>query len=198
MGKGARKSRVSKSSTSNLRRKKKLRKTRKVISIIVDGKTEKKYFSSMKADLVSRKDSLKISFDDCHGKTKDMIQLIKKKRKVSDEVYCLVDVDRRDRQELEKLVKYNNHKIKIIVSDPCFELWFLLHFQAVTASFENCGKVKQRLKTHLPKYNKTDGKNYAKTKKHIKKALHNAEKLGSSNPSTDVHILVKRFLVKFN
>jgi hypothetical protein len=45
-----------------------------------------------------------------------------------DEVWCVVDVD--DHKHLkEAVVTANDNGIKVAVSNPCFELWLVLHFR---------------------------------------------------------------------
>ncbi|MXZ78960.1 MAG: RloB domain-containing protein [Gemmatimonadetes bacterium] len=72
-----------------------------------------------------------------------------------DEVWCLFDVEwPRNHPNLKKardLARASN--VKVAVSNPCFELWLLLHFQDQTAWLET-DAAKRRLK----KYDPSDGK----------------------------------------
>jgi len=43
--------------------------------------------------------------------------------------------------------------IDVAVSNPCFELWFLLHFQDQTAHIER-GRVQHLCREHMPGYQK--------------------------------------------
>jgi RloB-like protein len=69
-----------------------------------------------------------------------------------DEVWCVVDVDEFDigaaSQEAERLA------IRLAVSNPCFELWLLLHHADHRAHSQNCSKVIECLVKHLPAYDK--------------------------------------------
>ena len=47
-------------------------------------------------------------------------------------------------------------RIRVAVSNPCFELWLLLHHEPVAsgATFEGCGGVEERLRSLLGSFNK--------------------------------------------
>ena len=44
--------------------------------------------------------------------------------------------------------------ISIALSNPCFELWFLLHFEYSTGHMKNYADVIKRLTTYFPGYDK--------------------------------------------
>jgi hypothetical protein len=49
-----------------------------------------------------------------------------------DEVWCVFDVD--EHPDLKQAVSLaSDHDIRLAISNPCIELWFLLHFQSQTA-----------------------------------------------------------------
>lgn len=112
----------------------------------------------------------------------------------------------------EALNKANSQKIKIALSNVCFELWILLHFQDVSApytSFTNLMK-ESNLKAELKKvgiknYEKADARVFEIIKKYIPDARNRAEKMNRStanashdneerphllNPYTKVHELL--------
>jgi hypothetical protein len=69
-----------------------------------------------------------------------------------DEVWGVVDVDEHALlPEASHLAAKND--IALAISNPCFELWALLHFQEQRAQLE-CGKAKAALRRHLPGYEK--------------------------------------------
>lgn len=69
-----------------------------------------------------------------------------------DQVWCVFDVDDHTRLvEVRQQARANG--IELAVSNPCFELWALLHFQEQTA-FLNREKVRSFLKRHLADYRK--------------------------------------------
>jgi hypothetical protein len=85
-----------------------------------------------------------------------------------------------------------------IPSVPCFELWFLLHFEAVTRGLER-DEAERNLRRQVPDYDKNLPDMFARTKERLESAYGNAARehvrradTGNDNPSTDVDILVKR------
>ncbi|MBI0025410.1 RloB domain-containing protein [Bartonella sp. M0187] len=136
-----------------------------------------------------------------------------------DEAFCVFDHDThesfddvcnniKNRKNNRKNKDANNCKIQAITSTPCFEIWLMLHFNYSTQPIlakrgKSCGEI---AKIHMKKiggFEKYDG---ALTSKQldllmdkIDQAIKNAEKLNrynssnnSSNPSTEVYILVDK------
>ncbi len=69
-----------------------------------------------------------------------------------DQVWGVFDVD--DHPNLEEALELATREdIQVAVSNPCFELWALLHFQDQHANIPR-NKVRQALKTHLRDYEK--------------------------------------------
>lgn len=69
-----------------------------------------------------------------------------------DEVWCVFDIDEHPFvREAKQQAEAND--IKVAISNPCFELWILLHFQDQRAYIErDC--VQHLCHRHLPKYEK--------------------------------------------
>jgi hypothetical protein len=71
-----------------------------------------------------------------------------------DEVWCVFDVDEfPDVADAAALAR--RHGIRIAVSNPCFELWLLLHFAEQTAHLATYKKVLPLLQKHVPDYSKS-------------------------------------------
>lgn len=69
-----------------------------------------------------------------------------------DEVWGVFDVD--DHPNLARAIELGEtHGIELAVSNPCFELWALLHFQDQRSHIERT-KLRVLLKRHLPGYDK--------------------------------------------
>ena len=88
-------------------------------------------------------------------------------------------------------------KFQAIASVPCFELWLLLHFADVLAPLHR-DEVYQRLRQHLPGYDKGQIGHFAKTLQHLSAASQRAEQLSALATAhdgkatyTDVHRLVR-------
>lgn len=85
---------------------------------------------------------------------------------------------------------------RAVASVPCFELWLLMHFQEVLAPVHR-NEVYQRLRQHLPGYEKGQEGHFERTRPHLDAAkqraihlagIHNAH--GGIEPYTDMHMLV--------
>ncbi len=143
------------------KRNKKVRESKRVILISYEGKnkTEKNYFNNFSG---REKDYI---IKQVPGNETDPINLVKqtieKSKSLSldltkDKAFCVFDADtypskNKQIQESIKLAKDNN--IIPIISTPCIELWFLLHFEYSTAVVSSSGVIKE-LKKYYPKYEK--------------------------------------------
>jgi hypothetical protein len=120
-----------------------------------------------------------------------------KDSQVYDEIWCVFDVD-----EHAKLAdarqQARDNGIELAVSNPCFELWALLHFQSQTAYLERQA-ARSRLKAHLPGYDKDLP--FARLRTGYREAVQRATHLEGrceergcpgDNPSTGVHRLTER------
>lgn len=95
--------------------------------------------------------------------------------------------------------KASSALIELAVSNPCFELWLLLHLEDCRAAMPDCQAVTARLRKHLPAYDKTrvEFNDYAKN---IDDALARAKVLERSgtdhtrNPSTSMWRLVEKIM----
>ncbi len=67
-----------------------------------------------------------------------------------DEVWCVFDVDAHEHVPDAKQ-KAGAHKINLAISNPCFELWLLLHFQDQRAHIER-HHVQSACGDHMPRY----------------------------------------------
>jgi hypothetical protein len=111
-----------------------------------------------------------------------------------DDVWGVFDVD--DHPGLKQalaLAKAEN--IEVAMSNPCFELWALLHFQEQNAHLSR-QKARAKLQVHLPGYDKK--LNFNRLKPHHEEAMKRAERLWSAalrdeqpdrNPTTGVYRL---------
>ncbi|WP_322745531.1 RloB family protein [Plectonema radiosum] len=126
-----------------------------------------------------------------------------------DEVICVFDQDNQIKKYNEALTKAEKNNILAITSIPCFEIWFLLHCCNTSSPFSDCKQVCQKLESELKKleilkskeyYDKNNSDWYKILKPKLQDAIENAEKLDkyqeynheNLNPSTKIHILVKK------
>jgi hypothetical protein len=93
-------------------------------------------------------------------------------------------------------------KIKIAFSQPCFEIWLLLHFIYSDREFSNCKEVGVALKKYDSVYSKTA--NFEKYMPKIKTAIDNSKKLHQfaiehgidSKSHTTFHELIEELLAQ--
>ena len=129
-----------------------------------------------------------------------------------DEIHCVLDHDGRAAavDDLERRLadlgkRHRSSRIAMVLSDPCFEYWLLLHFQFTDRPFAAAGKgstacdeVIERLRHHLPDYRKDDPRLFEQCRDRVDDAVRNAQRSESSRspdaPRTDVGRLVARLL----
>ncbi len=73
------------------------------------------------------------------------------------------------------------------MSIPCFELWFLLHFNYSTKSYQSCDNLIQDLKKYIKKYQKNNDI-FDLIYPNLEKALENSQKLKSFQIKNDSNI----------
>jgi hypothetical protein len=153
-------------------RKNKRRQGRKSFVLIVDGETESWYIEQLKEQEKDILVGLNLKPDLRHKKKlEDLYELIKELvEKGYEKIFWIVDFDtiiketketkKGKQRELDKFINYykklsRNEKIIIIINNPCFEYWFLQHFDKVSKYFNNYEELKKELKKHIKDYNKT-------------------------------------------
>lgn len=90
--------------------------------------------------------------------------------------------------------------VEAVASVPCFELWLLLHFEDVLAPLHR-HEAQERLKAHLPGYEKGSGGHWQVTQAHLDDATARAQHLAEfttafdgTEPYTAMHELVSRLV----
>ncbi len=202
------------------------RKVKPVILIVTEGsQTEPKYFEHFRTRQTNI-DIRVVGSRTSAGET-DYASLIRKaidyqnKNQISitngDSTWVIADGDinynnpdpiTTKNNQLTKARKLANGKgIQIAISNPCFELWFLLHFQYTTKFLKDYPAVDASLSTFISGYKKADDV-YTNLFQHTETAIQNAKRLevfhqqnGASapfglttNPFTDVYHLVELLL----
>ena len=116
-----------------------------------------------------------------------------------DQAWCVCDVDQHS--TLQKAIqRAKSDGIRMALSNPAIEYWFLLHFESTDRPFLTPDHLVKALKKHFPSFSKSRPI-YAhlagSTDEAIKRARAFAGKRASkeagpqANPSTDVHLLVE-------
>lgn len=134
------------------------------------------------------------------GKGIDPEQLVAHARKIGgefDEVWCVVDTDEFDIAKAVTLADKLN--VRLAVSNPCFELWLMLHFDDCRTPARSYQELLPRLVTHVPGYDKCRLE-FGRYDHGVAAAVERAERLDPSgrdhgrNPSTGVWKLVRQVL----
>ncbi|NPA44707.1 MAG: RloB domain-containing protein [Chlorobi bacterium] len=157
--------------------------------VFCEGKTEELYVKFLKS-----KYRIPIEIDTQVAKNGINANYIKqyKKQKFThknDKTFLFYDIDAP--KMLEKLQAIDN--TVLLYSNPCIELWFLLHLkeQKANISCNDCYKeLKKRIKTYKKTYFSEELKDQLSVK--YQKAANRAKKLSHfSNPSTNVWLLIE-------
>jgi len=119
-----------------------------------------------------------------------------------DIVWCVLDADDHQQKKLDKAVEIADGNVRMALSAPCFELWFLLHFDLPGMRMTS-GEAVDALKERIPEYGK-DLDVFDVLEPLRECALKNATRLArgkdaghpciDDNPQTMVHILVAEIL----
>lgn len=73
-----------------------------------------------------------------------------------DQLWCVVDVDDYTDHDaaLRMAARQKAPAAHVVVSNPCFEIWLLLHFRQVRQALARYDDVRPHLAKHVPGYNK--------------------------------------------
>lgn len=183
-----------------------------VVLFVCEGKnkTEKKYFNHFKA----RENKFNLKIEDSEdtnpiGLANNALRYIKKydmHLDRGDKAFCLMDLDLSEKQlkeylEVKSKAKYKG--IEFIVSNPCFEVWFMFHFLKDPKKEKSSEDVKKALCGYIKnyeenldvyeKYNLQDRLNEAYINASNKAKLLEDLSLIDKNPYTEVGKLIDLF-----
>ncbi len=194
--------------------KNQVRVVKRIFLIVCEGKcSEPNYIKGLRQE----KRASNIHIEVVSGKSDPMTlveEAIERMHVGYDEVFCVFDRDDHKTFEkaIERIHKHNKvskglPKMTAIVSNPCFEIWVLMHFECPTSPIEASGKkpvsdvLIKRIKGLGFEYAKNDGLLYSKLKPYLPTAFKHASKLEKThkgdchqNPYTGMHLLVKKLL----
>lgn len=108
-----------------------------------------------------------------------------------DKVWCVFDKDSHSSFD-QACDKARRAGLVPACSDPCFEFWYLLHFEHTSSQFPDCSSVIVRLRKHIPDYSKNKVP-FADIEAGLDDAIKRAESLRNGvikSPYTDVDKLV--------
>ncbi len=195
--------------TKSLRRKEGVRERRKKFVIVCEGtETERIYFIKYR----TRYDNLEVILPDSRcTDPKGLVKFCQKSiesyyldLKNGDVIWCVFDWDN-NKQEAIFTAFRKAKKVKLCLSNPSYELWYLLHFVDRFSKLNN-DELKEKLERHIPNYDKS--KNYFELLESKREsAINRAKRLNEmhekngtdlksidSNPSTQVFKIVEELL----
>lgn len=205
-------------SVRSLRRRRPRFAPRECVLVVCEGaKTEPSYFHRLRDHLrlqnnvevtVDRSDngSAPISVVDyAIGKRAARVAIAKSSPYLTefDVVWCVIDVEApQPHKSLHRAVdKAQANRLRVALSNPCFEYWYILHFEKTSALFQYNSHVIKRLRRQYPRYKKNDPDFFDEVYPRTESAVRNArqvikergygEDLRNCNPSTHVHRVVE-------
>lgn len=196
--------------SQELRRRAPRREPRRRILVVCEGGvTEAGYFRDLRAAF--RNPLVEVEIDDEGGVPKTLVERAAERKRAAerearsrrddflryDEVWCVFDIDEHPHLP-DARQQARDNGIDLAVSNPCFELWALLHFQNQTSYLER-RDARSRLKRHLPDYEKAlpfhrlkPGYSEAVTRAYELDRRCEADGEPGRNPSTGVHRLTEQ------
>ena len=132
----------------------------RIFVIAVEGeKTEAQYFSLFKSTRV-HVEVLPAGPDGLSAPKQVLARLVAFEERFDldqdDERWMAIDVDKQRGQFLDEVTQAARESgYNLAISNPCFELWLLLHFQDAELPYADCAAVIERLRPHVGGYNKS-------------------------------------------
>ena len=188
---------------------------RKLILLAVEGRrnrTETGYFNQFNRE----QKEYRINFVSCNET--DPIHLVKKAEtawqsekcdaEFGDLVYCVFDTDTdsiKQREIDEAIRQAGRSNVGIVLSNPCFEVWFILHFGYTSKQFQSNEEVLRELRKNIPDYEKSADV-FSCVQDKTEKAIQNAKRLEQfhaenhdrrgieCNPGTEVYKIVEKLI----
>lgn len=170
---------------------------RRLLIVCGGRETEKQYFKGLRS--AERNPAVRVVIKTSPRSPSEVVGHAAKLRRQSpdefDDVWCVFDVD--EFRDIEAAVALaGRQRIGIAVSNPCFELWLLLHFDRHTAHCPSYGALLPMLRRHVPAYDKA-GLNFGDYVAFVGDACERARELDPTgrkhalNPSTGVWQVVE-------
>ena len=118
-----------------------------------------------------------------------------------DHIYCVIDVDTHTTLDAA-IIKARDQRLSIVLSKPCFEYWYILHFRRTGSPYHSSSSVVSDLRNDFPSYDKGNIGIFEliypdtetaidRSKEVLRSQYHDNEDLRQCNPSTHVHRVVE-------
>jgi hypothetical protein len=150
-----------------------------------------RYFDGLKRARAAR--TTKVTVRYVHGAPLAVVKAAAAKRRAMeyDEVWAVCDVDEFDISDAACMAR--QHQVELALSQPCFEVWLILHLSDCNAHLDDATHAKARLGKVLSGWDKTDLR-FGDFGDGVDDAVRRAKSLGEppeANPSTTVWRLVE-------
>lgn len=171
------------------KRKRGNRKINPTFFVFCEGKTEASYVAYLRKNF-RIPIQIKTKISGSRINENQIKSCLKHETKTSkDKIFLLYDLDVDG--VLDRILAIKN--AELLISNPCIELWFLLHFQNQTANL-NSEHCLQLLKGHITNYKKGSQRESIMNEicDRVDKAVERANQLNSpKNPSTTVQVFIE-------
>lgn len=175
--------------------------------IVCEGRcTEPNYFEGF------RKENRNIIIKVCESPGKTPSQIVRHAMSMADEMdigkvpgdsaWCVFDVDECSDKDMRRAVQMAGERLNLAISNPCFELWFILHYTYMDRRMDTCREALAELRLFMPGYDKS-AEHFHRLRPMTATAISNAQRLErgragrgyevydrDANPCTGVHRLV--------
>ena len=136
-----------------------------IYAIVGDGYSEKIYFEQLREVEKIKNIQIKPDLPNRSGKGASFVRVMEKAEQLLeqgyDKVYCIIDFDTVIKEQKTGSFSANKARLEkkgivVLICNPCFEIWYLLHFKKTGKLFSNCDSVADVLKqeTDLTDYSK--------------------------------------------
>ncbi len=195
----------------SLRRPTPSRTVRKSVLIVCeDSKASCDYFEKFCKELNLSSVHVEVCGKECGSAPISVVDYAKQKKESQtstihdeyDKIFCVVDVD--DHPTLaDAIQKARDNDLELIISNPCFEYWYILHFERIGKAYISRPKLFHDLSQHLgQRYEKSGCDFFDIIYPRTDTAIRHSKKILSSqwqheqdpckcNPSTHVHRVIE-------
>ncbi len=131
-------------------------------AIVGDGLCEKLYFDQMKtSEKLKSNIEPKLPKSGSWSTVFDTVDKLLSNEEYT-HIYCLIDFDtvisknEAEKYKIRKNKLLKTERVSIFECNPCFEIWFLVHYEKTSKPFDNCDSVANYLKKHINDYSKEE------------------------------------------
>ncbi|MFB9239949.1 RloB family protein [Plantactinospora siamensis] len=167
-----------------------MREQRRTVLIATNGEsTERAYFSGLKQEFTTHRVMVVVE----RGSPLEVVRGAARRRDANDvdEAWAVCDVDQYRTQETDAAATAN--QVRLAWSNPCFEIWLLLHYVDCFGYVKNADEATEKLTRHIRNWDKT-ALDFDLFRTRVGAAVRRAKRLGEppeANPSTAVWQVVE-------